>query len=83
MADLSTQEAAQPRRPENRGDPLGMKLLKQKLFPRRAQPVLIGRFNVLRLIGHGGMGAVYACYDEVLDRKVAVKILHLESSRGR
>ncbi|MGB1015451.1 MAG: protein kinase domain-containing protein, partial [Nannocystaceae bacterium] len=60
-----------------------MKLLKQKLFPRRAQPVMIGRFNVLRLLGHGGMGAVYACYDEALDRKIAVKILHLESSRDR
>lgn len=35
----------------------------------------IGRFEVERLLGRGGMGAVYAARDVVLDRSVAIKVL--------
>lgn len=79
-AEASAQDRARMGRPAGIGDPLNKRLVMRALFPSRAQPVQIGRFSVLRLIGRGGMGAVYACYDEVLDRKVAVKILHLERS---
>ncbi|MBX3205547.1 MAG: protein kinase [Labilithrix sp.] len=35
----------------------------------------LGRFQITRLIGQGGMGEVYAAKDEDLDREVAVKVL--------
>lgn len=34
----------------------------------------LGRFCVLRLVGQGGMGRVYAAYDPDLDRRVALKV---------
>jgi serine/threonine protein kinase len=33
-----------------------------------------GRYVIRRPIGRGGMGAVYAAYDAVLDREVAIKV---------
>ncbi len=43
----------------------------------------LGRYVVLRPIGSGGMGAVYIAYDPELDRKVALKLLHGETSPQR
>jgi len=35
----------------------------------------VDRYVLLRAIGSGGMGTVYAAYDPVLDRKLAIKLL--------
>ena len=37
-----------------------------------------GHIRVTEVVGEGGMGAVYAGYDEKLDRKVALKVLHAD-----
>ncbi len=36
----------------------------------------LGRYHVLDKVGEGGMGSVYIGYDEGLDRKVALKVVH-------
>ncbi|MFN9234231.1 MAG: protein kinase domain-containing protein, partial [Planctomyces sp.] len=38
-------------------------------------PVLPMRYRVQRRLGQGGMGVVWECYDEVVQRAVAVKVL--------
>ncbi|HEY0132806.1 MAG TPA: serine/threonine-protein kinase [Nannocystis sp.] len=40
-----------------------------------AEPAAIGPFVVLRRLGEGAMGVVYAGYDVLLDRKVAIKLV--------
>jgi hypothetical protein len=42
----------------------------------RRTKVLFDRYRVGEIIGGGGMGSVFAAHDEVLDRPVAIKMLH-------
>src|SRR5687768_16406317 len=38
----------------------------------------LGRYVIVKRIGAGGMGVVYAAYDPELDRKIALKVLTVD-----
>ncbi len=51
--------------------------------PPIAPSTRLGRYLVLREVAEGGMGTVYVGYDEALDRRVALKVLHVAAGGAR
>ncbi len=47
-----------------------------------APPRSIGRFTIVRELGAGSMGTVYVAYDDELDRRVAIKVIHTGKDGG-
>lgn len=64
-------------RPESNRRGLALGEEKQELAAPLSEGTKLGRYLVLKKLGQGGMGAVYAAYDPELDRKVAIKQLRL------
>src|SRR5260370_27610465 len=44
--------------------------------PPMVMPVKLGKYEIHRKVGEGGMGVVYAGYDPLIERKVALKTIN-------
>jgi tetratricopeptide (TPR) repeat protein/predicted Ser/Thr protein kinase len=71
------------RPPDDDPDTLRLKAtVRSRLFGRKSEELRIGRFVVLKRLGEGGMGVVYAAYDAELDRKLAIKLIRADPAEA-
>ncbi|MEM9462762.1 MAG: hypothetical protein AAGF11_51960 [Myxococcota bacterium] len=48
----------------------------EAMFPEPVESPRLGRYVLLSTIGRVGMGIVFEAFDPILDRRVALKVLH-------
>ena len=68
------------RLPVNVASRMRKERLKKQLFGAEQLAIKIDRFTLLERVGSGGMGEIYAAYDERLDRKVAIKLVRADAA---
>ena len=71
--DRSTMGAGSRNRPDSWTDSMAQQLLDPPSHPEMLGR--LGRYEVERLIGSGGMGVVFKAFDSELNRPVAIKVL--------
>jgi serine/threonine protein kinase len=91
MSTPTNRSSAPPTKAEGRGTPVAREDSQGKKGERTSQRpggpeslighVLSGRYFIERLIGEGGMGAVYQAEHTHMHKRLAVKVLHAEMSR--